>query len=490
MGLPLLRILIALAIAGLCVAAWSGQFQPLSQLERIQQSGRLVVATRTAPSTYLEGRAGAQGMEYDLARRFADYLGVQLELRVADDARRIEQWLVAGDADLAAAGLAATAARRRHFVFTEPYLQVRPQLIYRTGTGRAPRDLSEIGGEAVLLVRAGSHHIAQLEALAPPGLRWEARAAGADELLYQVWNREADHALVNSNEFALNQHFYPELRVAFDLGEPVGIAWMLARQEDVSLFREADRFMRSMQDNGVLADLKERYYGHLVEFDYVGTRVFMRHVTERLPRLREVFERASETHGLDWRLLAAIGYQESHWDPDAVSPTGVRGIMMLTRVTAGEVGVENRVDPEQSIRGGATYFSSIRERIPERIPEPTRTWFALAAYNVGFGHLEDARVITEMQGADPDAWGDVKERLPLLARKEWYSRVRHGYARGWEPVRYVENIRTYYNLLQRVTEPGRQQAGPVEAGNPGPPTEPRGEATPASRLGLAMESVL
>jgi len=125
----------------------------------------------------------------------------------------------------------------------------------------------------------------------------------------------------------------------------------------------------------------------------------------------------------------------------------VRGLMMLTQNTARHVGIKNRLDPEQSILGGARYFKQVLKKIPERIPQPDRTWLALAAYNVGFGHLEDARKITEINDGDPDKWIDVKKNLPLLSRKKWYKKTRHGYARGYEPVKYVENIRKYYELL-------------------------------------------
>jgi membrane-bound lytic murein transglycosylase F len=152
-------------------------------------------------------------------------------------------------------------------------------------------------------------------------------------------------------------------------------------------------------------------------------------------------------NGLDWRLIAAISYQESHWRPRAKSPTGVRGMMMLTQPTAKEVGVTNRLDAQQSLEGGAHYFLKLHQRLPEEIQEPDRTWFTLAAYNVGWGHLEDAREITHFQGGDANRWVDVKERLPLLERKEWYKYTKHGYARGNEPVTYVQRIRHYYEVL-------------------------------------------
>jgi membrane-bound lytic murein transglycosylase F len=142
-----------------------------------------------------------------------------------------------------------------------------------------------------------------------------------------------------------------------------------------------------------------------------------------------------------------MGYQESKWDPGAVSFTGVRGLMQLTEDTAAMMRAGNRLDPRASIFGGAKYLSRLLDTVPPRIEDPDRTWFAVAAYNVGFGHVEDARILTQQQGRDPDRWEDVRDFLPLLSQERWYTRTRRGYARGWEPVRYVDNVQAYLNIL-------------------------------------------
>ena len=184
---------------------------------------------------------------------------------------------------------------------------------------------------------------------------------------------------------------------------------------------------------------------------------FFHHTKNRLPKLIPIFKQAAATHELDWRLIAAISYQESHWNPKAVSPTGVRGLMMLTQNTAKQLGIKNRRDPVQSTEGGARYFVRMKGKIPDRITEPDRSWLALAAYNIGYGHLEDARVITERKGGNPDRWADIRDSLPLLEKKEWYKKTRYGYARGREAALYVRNIRNYYDLLnwKFKTEPSQ-----------------------------------
>ena len=421
-------------------------------LEQIKQRGELRVVTRNSPSTFYLGADGPAGFEYDLASLFAAELGVNLNMFAADSFSQVLPTVRDGRADLAAAGLSITPVRKNAFWFGPPYMEITPQVVYRYGEQR-PRGPEDLAGNTLHVVD-GSSHLEILSRLAQENTELEFVAQAdveAHELLHRVSQQELDFTIADSTDVALNQRYYPEIRVAFDLGEPEPLAWAFRRSDDDSLYRAAVAFLEKLRGTGGLAQIVERHYGHTDRFDYVGTRIFMRHIEQRLPAYRETFEEAAALSGADWRLLAAIGYQESHWDPEAVSPTGVRGIMMLTRNTARHVGIDNRLDPEKSILGGANYFQMVKDKIPERIQEPDRTWLALAAYNVGFGHLEDARILTEKQGGNPDRWIDVRERLPLLSQKKWYKQTKYGYARGHEPVIYVENIRSYYDTLVWLT---------------------------------------
>lgn len=423
-----------------------------SLLEQIKQRGELRVVTRNSPSTFYLGADGPAGFEYDLASLFAADLGVNLNMFAADSFNRILPTVRDGRADFAAAGLSITESRKANFWFGPPYMEITPQVVYRYGENR-PRAPEDLVGRGIQVVD-GSSHAETLRQLADSNtdLRFVPQPdVEADELLYRVSTRELDITVADSTDVALNQRYYPEIRVAFDLADPEPLAWAFQRADDDSLYRAAVAFLEKLRLSGGLAQIVERHYGHTDRFDYVGTRIFMRHIDTRMPAYRDTFEEAGTLSGIDWRLLAAIGYQESHWDPNAISPTGVRGIMMLTRNTAQHVGIDNRLDPEKSILGGANYFRMVKDKIPERIGEPDRTWLALAAYNVGFGHLEDARILTETQGGNPDRWIDVRERLPLLSQKKWYKQTKYGYARGHEPVIYVENIRSYYDTLVWMT---------------------------------------
>jgi membrane-bound lytic murein transglycosylase F len=424
--------------------------QPPTVLEQIIRGGELRVVTRNLPSAYYLGAAGPQGPEFDLASRLAQELGVRLFIysvpNVADAMRELES----RRAHIAAAGLTRGIRLPAQTSFGPPYQQVREHLIFRQRDAR-PRNIVQANDGHIEVV-AGSAHAATLEQLRAlqPNLSWvENPAAETEELLYRLSRREFDYTVADSNEFAIGRAFHPEIRVAFDLSGGKALAWAVDTR-DASLLKRVTAFFSSLKAEGRLTTILSAYYSDTDRFDYIQSRVFIDHIESRLPQYRHWFREAASEIGVDWRLLAAIGYQESHWDPTATSPTGVRGLMMLTEATARALNVQDRLDARASIFGGARYFVWIRNQIPQRILEPDRTWFTLAAYNVGMGHLEDARILTQMHGRNPDLWNDVREHLPLLTQAKWYSRVKRGYARGWEPVRYVENIRSYMDILDWV----------------------------------------
>ncbi|XKG39586.1 membrane-bound lytic murein transglycosylase MltF [Marinobacter sp.] len=444
--------MIRLAIAGLVILT-IGCSKPTT-LDDVRSEGVLHVITRNAPSIYFEGRDGPTGFEYELARRFAEELGVELRVRVAESNTEILSVLDRDYAHIGLAGLTVSEERNARFHTVPTGLTTQSVIIYNRDRDR-PESLEDLEDQ-VLHVVADSYHLAHLNQLAEEheALTWTAHAdLDAAGILRRVEAGEFAVAVVDANELALNQVFFPDVKRGFSLGDPQSLAWLFPQAQDQSLVIEANRFFERVEADGSLAQIKERFYGHLDRLNYVGARTFVHHVRNRLPQYETLFQDYGATEDLDWRLLAAIGYQESHWRPDARSPTGVRGLMMLTRTTASHIGIDDRLDPEKSIKGGARYFKMVHAKIPERIPEPDRTWFALASYNVGFGHLEDARILTESAGKNPDRWMDVKEFLPLLAQKEWYSKTRYGYARGHEPVVYVQNIRRYYDVLVWMKDP-------------------------------------
>lgn len=417
-----------------------------SALKRVRTTGVLTVATTNSPTTCYDGPSGPTGYECDLLEGLAARLHARLELRFVANTGAVIAEIAAGRADLGAGGLNVTPARAQQVRFTQPIQYVQQQLVYRLGDP-APGDLGELRG--TLAVPAGSPMAERLAELRIhyPDLNWdEPGEDGAEDLLNKVADGELTYTIANSDLIAIDQRYEPQLRVAFNLSDTQDIAWVLPKGPDNSLFDAVQAYLSQLGQTE-LERLRDRYFGHLDESTYQGVVRFVTDVRNVLPRYRDSFEDAGERYGLDWRLLAAIGYQESKWKPDAVSYTGVRGIMMLTSITATAMGIQDRENPTQSILGGARYIEMLLKQLPDSIEEPDRSWMALAAYNQGMGHLLDARQLTEKNGNDPNRWVDVRNTLPLLTRARWYSQTRYGYARGREAVNYVANVRSYYDLL-------------------------------------------
>ncbi|WP_024529368.1 membrane-bound lytic murein transglycosylase MltF [Serratia fonticola] len=412
------------------------------QLEEIKARGEVRVSTLNSPLTYFTTPQGPSGLDYELAKSFANYLGVKLVVIPHQNINDLFDDLDDDNADILAAGLIYNRDRLSRSSTGPAYYSVSQQLVYRLGTTR-PKTFADIKGK--LAVASGSAHVSTLKQLKQskyPDLSWEASSdMTSKELLEQVADGKLDYTIGDSVTIALLQRIHPQLAVAFDITDEEPVTWYLKRSNDDSLYAALLDFYSQRVEDGTLARLEEKYLGHVGSFDYVDTKTFLSAIDSVLPTFRSLFEKyASE---IDWKLLAAIAYQESHWNPQATSPTGVRGLMMLTRATADGLGVTDRLDPEQSIQGGALYLQRLMEKVPDTVPEDERIWFALAAYNMGWGHMLDARKLTKSQQGNPDSWVDVKQRLPMLSQKRYYPSLTYGYARGREAYNYVENIRRY-----------------------------------------------
>jgi membrane-bound lytic murein transglycosylase F len=433
-----------------------------SALDAIRARGELRVVTLNLPTCYYLGAQGTEGLEYQLASRYAAQLGVRLAMSAVASERAMQAELDAGRADLAACSLTASPEWSHVGDAAAPYANI-PQLVVYRRSGVRPRDTLQLES-ARLAVRAGTPQeriLEKLRSTVAPTLQWEETAPSSADPVEDVDSGAADYAIVDAREFSFARQLYPNVLVGFALPEARPVQW-LVRKEAPELLESVDQFFGALSQAGELPQLVQDASGDTRRFEYEESREFQTHVAERLPRYRAWFERAAAQAGIDWRLLAAIGYQESKWDPHATSFDGAQGVMMLTADTAQAMGIRDRTNPEQSIFAGARYLAQVRQMFPERIPEPDRTWLTIAAYNVGFGHLEDARIITQSLGKDPDSWAEVRERLPLLAQQRWYTRARRGYARGWEPVQFVDRIQRFLTLLE--WQPGE----PVPSGGAAP----------------------
>lgn len=426
--------------------------------QSIREEGELVVITRNAPTTVYEDRDGLNGFEYLLTSALAESLGVPVRYRYVDSVEAVLAAVERGEGHLAAAGLTRTPQRAARYRFGPSYQQIQQQVVCHR-QGFVPDSIAELP-QASLMVIGESSYVERLEELKQdyPELTWTVtNRYSTEEIFQRVADGKLDCTVADSNIVMINRRYLPELIVPFAISEEQSLAWVLPEGAE-ALGAYLEEWFGRIEADGTLARAYHRSYGHIDTFDYVDLRAFKRRLEDRLPRYRHLFEKAAAANGIPWTILAAQAYQESHWEPAARSPTGVRGIMMLTLVTAEEVGVDNRLDPEQSIEGGARYLASLMQRLPEEIPERDRIWFALMAYNVGMGHLYDARSLARRLGKDPNSLVEMKEVLPLLSRKEYYTTLRYGYARGTEPVRYINRIRDFVDILERHLASERGQA--------------------------------
>jgi membrane-bound lytic murein transglycosylase F len=444
-------VLIATFVATLGLAGCGErqpQIEPEVALAAALEEGRLIVLTASGPTShFIDDDGRVSGYEVELAEAFAQSQGLTVEFDVRDNLQDVLAAIEAGEGHIAAAGITVTNARAERFDFGPAYKAVTEQLVCRRAGARV-REVSDMAGVSISVVAGSSYAetLAGLQASVPDIEFQEVEAPSAMPLLRRVQNERLDCTVADSNLIAHARLQYPELLTPLTLSEERSHGWVIAAQAP-QLAQTVDAWFDQAHDNGVLADLDERWYGYTRRFDYVDVARFVRRVDERLPSLRRHFVAAAIETGIDWRWLAAQAYQESHWDRDAVSATGVRGIMMLTLPTANEVGVEDRTDPRQSIHGGATYLRRLFDRMPEGVDGEDQLFKAFAAYNVGMGHLYDARRLARRQNLDPDVWPSLRRTLPLLSEREYYSTVPYGYARGHEPVQYVRNIRRYRALL-------------------------------------------
>ncbi|MCP4991835.1 MAG: membrane-bound lytic murein transglycosylase MltF [Colwellia sp.] len=426
-----------------------------SSLSRILERGYINVGTIFGPTNYYTTANGFAGFEYELAKKYADSLNVELRIIPSYSLDELFIKLNTGKVDFIAAGLSITDKRLQRFRFAPTYETISQKLVFKQGNIR-PRKVEDLTGK--LMVLSGSSYVENLEALKKnhSQLTWqETTEFDSEELLAKVLSGEIDYTVIDSNNLAINRSYYPEISIGFSIDKPEPLAWMVSKNSRDDILASLVEFFGVVHHDGTLLALDDKYYGHIEKFNYVETRTFIKAVETTLPKYQPLFEKYAQD--IDWRLLAAISYQESHWNPKARSYTGVRGMMMLTLATAKQMGIKSRLDTEQSIRGGAKYFKRMIAMMPDRIPSPDRIWFALASYNVGFGHLNDARIITQRQGGDPDRWVEVKKRLPLLQQKKYYKSTKHGYARGEEPVHYVDNIRRFYDTLTWLDNKAKEQ---------------------------------
>lgn len=429
---------------------------PEWQVPPFEKTNELVVATVNGPTTFFEDSQGNYtGLEYDLVSLFAQKLGMKAKFVVFQNREQIADAVRNHKVHLAAAGLVIPQdGGESGLKFGPTYFGVKPELACNA-SAQKPKSLSELSGKRIIYSSDPvlAELVKTLKTQYPSIDFSEQKTASSDELLSAVSEGTADYAIAYSNQIDIAEHYYPNIATAIDIGKPSSLAWAFSEDAGQDFVQKAQDFFDGIEKDGTLARLVDRYYGHIYRLDQNDIVSFLGSMDGRLDNLKPYFEEAEELTGMDWRLLAALAYQESHWDKLATSPTGVRGMMMLTSETADRLKVTDRLDPRQSILAGARYLSMLKDELSPSIKEPDRTWFALAAYNLGTAHLEDARMLAQKLKRNPNSWVDLKDTLPLLSQSRFFGTARHGFARGGEAVIMVSNIRNYYDILEKYKAP-------------------------------------
>ncbi|WP_006748176.1 membrane-bound lytic murein transglycosylase MltF [Thioalkalivibrio paradoxus] len=445
------------------IGVWAWQHKPSAlNLALFKQELRVALVSHPHDHTSIDLSSRADQFEHVLLRGLAQHIGARLQIRPVAGPHEAYRLLHARRVDIAAGFLVAPNGDTGIEVGPE-ILPIEKNLVYWNGLGQnigstaGMPDGARIGVTSTLALPddlLGTNEYPRPELI---------QYADGSELVPALQSGFLNYAVLTSIELSRLQRVHPELRSAFEFPARFSVVWLFPTGYDRSLIDAAHAYLDELRSEREFELLFDRFFGHLDVHGLVDVITFSRFVEDRLGQLKPLFRQVAQEYGLDWRFLAAVSYQESLWNPDAVSPTGVRGLMMLTRATAGSLGVTDRTDPEQSVDGGARYVLQMLDRLPASVQEPDRTWMALAAYNVGLGHLLDARRLTERGGGDPDLWLDVMTWLPKLAQREWHEQTRHGYARGWEPVTYVQNIRSYYDWLVHLfpTPDDRPEMSPI-----------------------------
>ncbi len=421
---------------------------PLSSTwDLIKQRGVLIYGTRTSLLSYFEDDDAIIGFEYQILKRFADQHGLELKAVVYNNNGELFNDLEHGQVDIAGGHLTITEERLEQYQFTAPISQTAIDLVTHFDH-RNKTEIQEFENTKGLLLANSSYLelFQSLEDFSPNDLSTTDDLT-LFELIRKINSKEIDYTLGDSEIINIYQRFIPGIYQTIQVSAATDTALMIRQNRSNEFKTQLDQFINSARDSQLLDQLKNEIVLHLPDIDTANTVTFFDKLQTDWPLIRDLVYEVADNHNFDPAMLAAISYQESHWNPNAVSFSGVRGLMMLTASTAAEVDVVDRTDPRQSLVGGIKYLRNMHNKIPERIQEPDRTLFALAAYNIGYAHVEDARILAQRANKNPDDWIEVEPYLAKLNNPSIAHELRYGNADGKTAVTYVNNIMTYKQLM-------------------------------------------
>jgi len=455
----ILTIMVVLFIFSVCYYVYGKIKNSDHILEDILEVGEITVYTRNNANCYYLYRGQAMGFEYDLAKAFADYLGVKLKVRIAEKWEGMIPALMKNKSSFIAASMTIMPEREKWISFSNGYMPIQ-QYVITHRTNRSIKCPDDLAGK-IVHVRAGTSYEERLKLLKAKGIDLEIKLHNdlpTEELIRQVAEEEIEMTIADSNIALLNQKYYHKAVLACSINEQEFLGWAVNRNAQ-NLLSQINCFFKLIKENGKFDEIYNKYYVNIDDFDFVDLRAYHRRLKSRLPKYKKIIMEAADYHGLDWRLIAAQMYQESHFNPRALSSSGARGLMQLTRSTARSLGVKDILDPKQNINAGVRHLKNLYTYF-KNAKDSNRLFIALAAYNVGQGHIFDARDIARAMNLDPDKWSSLSTTLLLLTHPKYNKKARYGYCRGTEPIEYINKITMYYDILKRQGIEYKDEANP------------------------------
>ena len=427
-------------------------------LHKIVKAGQITIITRNTPHCYYLYRDEPMGFEYELAKEFAKYLAVELKVTVAESWQKMIPQLYSGDGALIAAGMTVTPRRQKEVSFSDGYMDIRQHLIAHRNRAKI-KSLADLTGQRIH-VRRATNYQERLEELQQQGVGLTIELHNdmpTEEFIQLVAQGEIELTVADSNIALLHRRHYPSAIMAYPISDQQHLGWAV-HPKALQLKQKINSFFNIIKENGRFDEIYHKYYGGIASFDFVDLKVFHRNIKKKLSRYSPFIKAAAKKHGFDWRLIAAQIYQESHLNPRARSRAGARGLMQLVPRTARSLGVKDIYNPVENINSGVQYLKKLYDRF-KHADDDNRILIAMAAYNVGQGHIQDARRLAKKMKLNPNVWESLAHTLPLLRYRKYYKHAKYGYCRGTEPVRYIKQIMIYYDILKRQGfEYGEKQA--------------------------------
>jgi len=417
-------------------------------LHKIIKAGQITVITRNSAHCYYTYREEPMGFEYELAKAFADYLGVELKVKITEDWQEMIPALANGAGSFIAAGMTITPKRQNQVAFSDGYMDIQQHIISRRNRAKIKK-LEDLSGKTIH-VRTATAYLERLEEIQKQGIDFTIEIhhdLPTEELIQNVDSGDIEFTVADSNVALLSRRHYPGAIMAGAISDLQQLGWAV-HPEARRLKTKINSFFNIIKKNGKYDEIYHKYYGDVANFDYVDLSIFHRRIKTRLSRYSPFIKAAAKKYGFDWRLISAQIYQESHLNPWAKSPAGAKGLMQLLSRTARSLGVKDIYNPVENINAGVQYLKKLYDLFGGA-NETDRLLISLAAYNIGQGHIRDAQRLAVKMNLDPDSWESLAKTLPLLSFRKYYKNSKYGYCRGTEPILYIKQIMIYYDILKR-----------------------------------------